>query len=74
MNTENLVMFAAIAIAASKSRIAAMDANWESRQKSGKPCDIQSTKGYAHSIHVKQPKSYFPNNFVPTTAHLVGRK
>lgn len=74
MKTENLVLFAAVMVAASKTRIADMDANWESRQKSGKPCDIQNSRGYPHSIHTKQPKSIVPKGFVPTTANLVGRQ
>ena len=74
MNTENLVLFAAVMVAASKARIVDMNDKWESRQKSGKPCDIQSRSGYSHSIHAKQPKSIVPKGFVPTTANLVGRQ
>lgn len=74
MKTENLVLFAAVMVAASKVRIADMDAKWESRQKSGKPCDIQSRSGYAHAITAKEPRSVVPKGFVPTTANLVGRQ
>lgn len=72
MSTENLVQFAETMIAASKARIAKLDANWEARKKAKRYCNITARSSVSGQLQFKtKNKNVFPPNFVPTLANLV---
>lgn len=70
---ENLSTFVAVAMAASISRVEKIKAAAKAEVRNSRPANVSNNLAIGRSLQPLQNKCVFPKDFVPTTAHLVGR-